>query len=123
MSDTTVLVFVQAWIDGLGAWIIFCLWRKLQLARDLISEETKRKISHTEVFEMLKDEQLILEDFEANAIASEALRAKRTTTIRENAGPPAIIHKPPTRSVQPRSDIGKFFRDRTNQLDVSDSED
>lgn len=130
MSDITVLVFVQAWIDGLGSWIIFCLWRKLQLARDLILAETIRKEMHTSIFKQQSDPEKILSEMEASAVASEALRADRTMKIRDDAGPPAIIHKPPTRSTLPAFGVrsrSPFERQDgiwpDTQLDTSDSED
>lgn len=102
---------------------IALLWWYFQISRDLISAETIRKETHTSVFEQLSNPDVILSEMEASAVASEALRAKRHTKVRDDAGPHAIVHKPPLRSVQPRSDREKFFKNMANEVDTEPSND
>ena len=54
-----------------------------------------------ELYRQLTDSQKFEEDFEKTAYAREMLDAKRTTMPREDAGPPAVVHRPPLRGKQP----------------------
>lgn len=118
-----------AYSIGLTAYVAR-LHYQFQVARDLISAETIRKDLHTAAFEAASDPEQILAEMEASAEASEALRAKRTMKIRDDAGPPAIIHKPPTRSGMPAFGVrsrAPFERQDgiwpDTRVDTSDSED
>lgn len=89
---------------------LFFAWNYIgshQKIRALQAAEDRRKKTHDQIFEMQSNPDVIMAEMERSAVASEALRAKRTLTIRENAGPPAIIHRPPTRAPYPH---GRFER-------------
>jgi hypothetical protein len=95
------------WLAGLTICLIVEQWRlnqKLRAAERLISEETKRKVAHTKAFERLTDPEAIVDDFEASAIqnakALEALQANRTTEVRDDAGPHAVVHR--VRKMRPK---------------------
>ena len=95
-----------------GILLIYCLfsWRLIitnSRIKKLEAAEDRRKATHQQIYEMQSDPDVIMAVMERSAVASEALRAKRTLTIRENAGPPAIIHRPPTRAPYPH---GRFER-------------
>lgn len=105
-----------------SAFLCWLAWQ-FQIAQDLISQETKRKVAHTELFEDLTDQDKILSEMEASALASEALRAKRNRNVRDDAGPHAVIHKPPLRSAQPRSDREKFFKNLAAEVDTYEKDD
>lgn len=68
--------------------------KKFNEAQHLISEETKRKESHTKAFEDLVNPDKIDSELERSARLHEAWNAKRTSMPREDAGPPAVIHAP-----------------------------
>lgn len=77
--------------------------RELHLARGLISVETERKAAHTKAFEVLSNPDLIAEEMENSARATEMRIARRTTLPREDAGPPAKVYRPKIRKMYPRS--------------------
>lgn len=92
----------QAWINiaiVASLWILFFhtwaiekkLRKELEVARLLISEETKRKEAHTEAFKQLTDTEAIEADFERGAQAAEMRAANRKTLPREDAGRHARI--------------------------------
>lgn len=71
-------------------WRMECL---LAPARRLLNQDERRRAAHTAAFERLTDTEAIQADMERSAIASEALRANRTTEPREGAGPHAVVHR------------------------------
>lgn len=99
-----------AWLAGLSLIVIAGQWRLHRLgsaysqATGLISAETVRKQEHTKAFERLTDPEAIADDFEASAVqnakAMEALQANRTTEVRDDAGPHAIVHR--VRKMRPK---------------------
>jgi hypothetical protein len=131
MIATIVFYTVAAIIIlGMSFLVVFNLvmWRKFIIVRDFIRAETERKDAHTQLFEDLTDQDKILNEMEASAVASEALRAKRTMKIRDDAGPHAIIHKPPTRSAPSRRQyfpnpptIGDVEFERPKDIGLDDS--
>lgn len=91
------------WLAGLTGYVIAIEWRlrkTINPARQLIKEETKRKMAHTKAFENLTDPEQLDEDFERSAIAMEAHTANRITEPREGAGPHAVVHRP--RKMRPK---------------------
>lgn len=89
------------WLAGLTSYAIAVEWRlrkHIVPMKELVSEETRRKVAHTKVFEKLTDPEQILEEFEAsgrrNALQIEAIQAGRTTEPREDQGPHAVVHRP-----------------------------
>lgn len=66
----------------------------LESARNLISEETKRKVKHTKLYENLTDPDKIEEEMERGADIIEARQANRLHAPRPDAGPPAKVFRP-----------------------------
>lgn len=60
----------------------------------LVSEETKRKVKHTQAFENLTDPDKIVEEMERSADIMEARQANRLLAPRPDAGPPARVFRP-----------------------------
>lgn len=60
----------------------------------LVSEETKRKVKHTEAFENLVDPDKIQAEMERGADIIEARQANRLLAPRPDAGPPARVFRP-----------------------------
>jgi hypothetical protein len=54
-----------------------------------------------ELYERLADPSRVEEDLENSARRREMYDANRTTLPRENAGPPAVVYRPPLRGVKP----------------------
>lgn len=65
-----------------------------RLVKKLASEETKRKIKHTQLFENLTDPDKIVDEMERGADIHEARQAKRLMMPRTDAGSPAIVRRP-----------------------------
>jgi len=85
------------------AWATFIVWaillnkRQDSLEEEWLSFMERRK----ELYESLADPYRIEEDLEKSAQRREMYDAKRTTLPRENAGPPAVVYRPPLRGVKP----------------------
>ena len=56
-----------------------------------------------ELYKKLADPEQIEKDMEASAQLREMKDANRTTLPREDAGPPAVVHRPPLRGAKPGS--------------------
>jgi hypothetical protein len=79
------------------------LIQEFEAARGLIEAEIERKDAHTKAFEVLSNPDLIAEEMENSARATEMRIARRTTLPREDAGPPAKVYRPKIRKLYPRS--------------------
>lgn len=77
--------------------------RELHLARGLISAETERKETHTKAFQVLSNPELIEDEMEKSALATEMRVARRTTLPRDDAGPPAKVYRPKISKRYPKS--------------------
>jgi hypothetical protein len=75
----------------------------LETARSLIEAETERKSAHTRAFEVLSNPELIEQEMEKSARATEMRIARRTTLPREDAGPPAKVYRPKIHKRYPKS--------------------
>jgi hypothetical protein len=107
-------------LHGVFAWRLMVSDRKI---KRLEAAEERRKKTHQQIFEMESNSDLIEQEMNRTADFIEARNTGRLTAPRPDAGPPAIVHRPNLRSVQPRTDREKFFGKSSNQVDVSDSED
>jgi hypothetical protein len=74
-----------------------------ETARGLIEAETERKESHTRAFEVLSNPDLIAEEMDRSAEATEMRIARRTTLPREDAGPSAKVYRPKIHKRYPKS--------------------
>ena len=79
------------------------LLEEFRTAQDLIEAETERKTAHTRAFEVLSNPDLIEEEMEKSARATEMRIARRTTLPREDAGPPARVYRPKIHKRYPKS--------------------
>jgi hypothetical protein len=116
------------WLVALTLYVIAVEWRlrkHIVPMKELVSEETRRKVAHTKAFERLIDPDVLDQEFEAsgerNALQIEAIQAGRVTVPREGAGPNAVIHRPrKMRPVTPRrwnppADYSDRVRDMTER--------
>ena len=79
------------------------LTEEFQAAHSLLVAEEQRKEAHTKAFEVLSNPDLIEDEMEKSARATEMRIARRTTLPREDAGPPAKIYRPRVKKKYPRS--------------------
>ena len=86
---------------GIIIWAIFRV-RKVN-ARQKEVEAKWQKFIHDrrELYKKLADPEQIQKDMEASADLREMRDANRTTLPHEQAGPPAVVHRPPLRGKKP----------------------
>jgi len=115
-------VIQTIWILSISYWM-WNINRRMDAAQGLISEETKRKRAHTEVFKSLTDPQAIMEDMERTAQIHEIYETERNRTLPrdDQTGPPAKIFKPKVvRKTFPQRAQFRGNPPRINELDETD---
>lgn len=84
-------------IVSILTWRIILLERDRKYVNQLATEETKRKVLHSQLLSDLTDEDKIMADMERGADIIEARQANRLTVPRTDAGPPARVFRPKMR--------------------------
>lgn len=87
----------------LGGFFAFVVWGKKLATRqkEVESKWQKFKDERKELYKRLADPETIEAEFEKGARLREMKDAQRTTLPREDAGPPAVVHRPPLRGAKP----------------------
>ncbi|AEL97987.1 hypothetical protein CL65_gp079 [Mycobacterium phage Patience] len=84
--------------------LAWALWRSHQIRKKEkeVDERWEKFINdRKELYKRLADPECIAEQMERGASLREMRDANRTTLPREDAGPPAVVHRPPLRGVKP----------------------
>ena len=101
MSVTDAILLVL--LIGIFLWAVL-KGRKLSTRqKHLEGEWTKFKQQREELYKQLADPERIEQDMEKGARLREMKDANRTTLPREDAGPPAVVHRPLLRGQKPGS--------------------
>lgn len=91
------------WFGLIFMWIsaIYWVFKMTRRQRQLEEEWALFLKMRKELYEKLADPYRVEKDLEDSAHRREMHDANRTTMPRENAGPPAVVYRPPLRGVKP----------------------